>query len=157
MDRNSCVVCQIAKENHSSVIYQDHQVILWANTEVDLPGYCIIAPIRHITRYHELENIEAQELFQITKKVSMLLIEKLSAEKVYQCCFSELTPHLHFHLFPRYSWMKNIAEVKINGGIDGPKLFTFIRENFIFPAASDKKILLEKSVNEFRSWFHSGD
>ena len=148
----NCLICQLASEKGktASLVYRNHQVLLWQNMEVNLPGYFIIAPIRHITLYHELTEIEAQQLCQVTKQVTAILHEKYGAEKIYQCCFGELVPHLHFHLFPRYPWMKEIKETQVNGCIDGLKLCSFIRENYLVGDDQEKRADLKDYVSDFK-------
>lgn len=149
---SNCPICQLAAEKEiiSSIVYRDQKVLLWQNMEVNLPGYFIITPIRHVTLYHQLTAAEAEQLFKITKHVTAILYEKYGAEKIYQCCFGELVPHLHFHLFPRYRWMKEIKEALVNGCIDGLKLCSFIRENHLVGDDQKKRVGLENYVNDFK-------
>lgn len=150
----NCPICQFVteKEKISSIICRDQKVLLWQNMEVNLPGYFIVAPIRHVTFYHQLTDTEAERLFKVIKRVTAILHERYNAEKVYQCSFGELVPHLHFHLFPRYPWMKEIKEAQVNDCIDGLKLCSLIRENYLVGDDQKKRIALENYVNEFKQY-----
>ena len=148
--KSECLICQLEEARILPIICCDEEVVLWQNMDVYLPGYFIIAPRQHVLDYAEISDEVAVRLFQVTKKVIRILQEKYDAKKIYQCCFSELTPHIHFHLFPRYGWMKDIKEVCVNGVIDGAKLFSFVREKYLVKDDQEKKGELLDFVKEFK-------
>lgn len=157
MQPNDCSICNLiqTQDQHSSpIVYSNQEVVIWQNMEVNLPGYFIIAPIRHVTEYTQLNTAEAANLFQITQKTLALLQQKYNARKIYQCCFSELTPHIHFHLFPRYDWMDDIKKIHINGSIDGIKLFSFIRQKYLVNDDPKIKASLLEFIDDFKKHFH---
>jgi len=144
MTADHCSICkltQIQNTPESPIVYQDDKIIVWQNMDVNLPGYFIISPIRHVTDYTKLNLDEATQLFQVTQKIISILQNQYQARKIYQCCFSELTPHLHYHLFPRYDWMETIPDIHDNGSIDGVKLFSLIRQHHL--VNNDAKIKKE--------------
>lgn len=146
--KKTCSLCNF--NNISSLIYADEFVLLYQNMDVDLPGYLIIAPKRHVETYHELTHDEANALFQLTARVTKILETDYHAKKIYHCCFSELTPHLHFHLFPRYDGMEKLAGVQNEKCIDGPALFTYVRTHHLV-SNDEQKSQLKKFAKELRN------
>ena len=153
MNIPNCSICQMINEKNnvdSPVVYCDQQVVLWQNMDIHIPGYFIIAPREHIIDYSKLSHSIVLQLFRVTQKTLIILQQKYAINKVYQCCFSELTPHLHTHLFPRYEWMKTLNATNVNGAIDAPRLFSFVREHYATHDNNEKKAALLRFVTDFK-------
>lgn len=60
-------------------------------------GYIQLAPSQEITHYEELP-----ESFLNAAKAWASDLEALGAKRVYWIMLSEVVPHLHFHLYPRW-------------------------------------------------------
>lgn len=150
MTTSFCSICKLidAQDTQNSpIIYCNEEIVLWQNMDVYLPGYFILAPRQHITDYAEISDNVASQLIKMTKTVVKILQEQHEAKKVYQCCFGELTPHIHFHLFPRYEWMQSIKEICDHGIIDGAKLFSFVRQKYAVNNNQEKQKSLLNFVN----------
>lgn len=105
----SCVVC----EKHLSleglpggVIFQNDLIFVahFPLSENFRPhyGHLIIEFKRHITNPADMTEKEAIELGLSILKFSRLLQTQLHAEHVYIFRIGDKTPHLHFHLVPRF-------------------------------------------------------
>lgn len=146
----NCSICRINPESES-IVFIDEKTILWQSMEVDLPGYFIIAPRRHVESYSQLTDDEGTSIFKMTARIDHVLKEHYQVIKLYLCCFSELTPHLHFHLFPRYSWMDTINEAQTEYGIDGSALFSYVREHYQIQGTEANIASLQQFVRGFKS------
>lgn len=60
-------------------------------------GYIMLAPSRETLHYADLDD----ELLLVAKDW-LSQLERLGSPKAYWMVLSEVTPHLHFHLFPRW-------------------------------------------------------
>jgi len=60
-------------------------------------GYIMLAPSRETLRY---EHLDHEALFAAKDWLSRL--EQLGSPRAYWIVLSEVTPHLHLHLFPRW-------------------------------------------------------
>ena len=61
-------------------------------------GYLQIAPSQEITQYQDLP----KSLFEAAQHWAIAL-EQLGAKRIYWITLSEAVPHLHIHLYPRWS------------------------------------------------------
>jgi diadenosine tetraphosphate (Ap4A) HIT family hydrolase len=60
-------------------------------------GYLMIAPSQEIVQYENLP-----EMPLIAAKAWATQLERMGAPRAYWMILSELTPHLHIHIFPRW-------------------------------------------------------
>lgn len=127
-----CLTCCIVEGDiipPGGLIYKDHEVVIHHCMDVNVPGYLILSPIRHVTTYQDLTQPEITTIAIILKKVVGFLQRISEVERVYILNLAEETPHFHFHIFPRYSWMIDSlnAELFSDGKLDGAKLFSYYR------------------------------
>ena len=113
-------------------IYKSDFVVLHHCLDINIAGYFILSPIRHIESFGELNYEELQDLAAILKLVTNVLTKEEDIDRVYALSIGEETKHLHMHLFPRYNWMLKISHQYIytNGKVDGGKLFSYVREKY---------------------------
>ncbi len=125
-----CITCNIINKKVSplgGVLYADDSVILNHAIDVNIPGYSVLSTKRHIRSLSVMSQIEMDALFKTLKKTVDYLENVEKVEKVYVIHIGEETEHFHFHIFPRYEWMKTLLEEKSN---DGALLFSYIRETY---------------------------
>ena len=96
-----------------------------------------------------------EQLFKTIQKAMAVLTQKYEARKIYQCCFSEMTPHIHFHLFPRYDWMQEFYDA-VHPGIDGVKLFSLVRQKCLLKDNLEKQQSLLDFVGRLKKEFAIG-
>jgi histidine triad (HIT) family protein len=71
--------------------------------EKTVPGHLLIETARHITELSEMTNDEAAALGSLIRNGSSKIKSILGAEHIYVVRINDVTPHLHFHLVPRYA------------------------------------------------------
>lgn len=130
-----CLTCQIINEGiipPGGIVYKDDLIILHHCLDINIAGYFILSPIRHLESIEQLNQNELFQLAQISKRITEFLICESDIERVYILSLGEETSHFHFHLFPRYNWMLKFPDenIRINRKIDGAKLFSFIRNRY---------------------------
>lgn len=130
-----CLTCNIIKGDIlpvGGIIYKDDYVILHHCIDLNIPGYLIISPVKHIETYSDLNQTTLLHIGVILK-FAVNALEKIDAvEKVYIATFGEETSHFHMHIFPRYQWMLNYAaeEIFTDNKLDGAKLLSFCRKKY---------------------------
>lgn len=127
-----CLTCSIIKGDKTlpgGFIFKNEEVIMHHCIDVNVPGYLVISPIRHVIEYHDLTDIELTTIAKILKIVVSILYKIPGVGKVYILNFAEETRHFHFHIFPRYSWMIDKSMIELFSGekLDGAKLFSYYR------------------------------
>lgn len=80
-----------------------------------VPGWMIIAPVRHVEQWDDLSPREQTELGTLIGVVTEALRAETDAEKIYVNVFAEVLAHLHVHVIAR------TAEVPAE--LRGPRIF----------------------------------
>ena len=83
---------------------------MWSNSDFRVvlindhsyPGYCRVESILHIKEMTDLSNIKRHELMGIVFVVESILRENLIPDKINLATLGNITPHLHWHIIPRY-------------------------------------------------------
>lgn len=109
-------------------IFEDDDFGLAHCADVDLPGYLILTVKGAARGWADAADRPLGRLGGLIGRIVAALTAAAGPERVYVCAFGEETPALHFHLFPRYAWMRDMAEGRTGeGAVDGPALLSRIR------------------------------
>ena len=89
---------------------RDQEEILWRNASCrivlvdddDYPGYCRVVLRRHIPEMTDLAPAERGSLMEIVFGVEAALRETLRPDKINLASLGNQTPHLHWHVIPRW-------------------------------------------------------
>lgn len=85
-------------------------------------GHLLIETKRHITDLTELNDEEAEAIGVLIRKGTAVL-RGIGAEHVYCFRINDVTPHLHFHLVPRYQGTaKEFYGLQIMNNPSAPKV-----------------------------------
>ena len=84
--------------------------LLWQNAlcrvvrvdEPDYPGFCRVILNRHAREMTDLEAPERDALMRIVYAVEAAVRETMEADKMNLASLGNLTPHLHWHVVPRF-------------------------------------------------------
>lgn len=66
-----------------------------------VPGWFVVAPVRHAEQIDALDDRELAELGPVVAEVAAALRESTPAERVYVSVFAEVLHHLHVHVIAR--------------------------------------------------------
>jgi diadenosine tetraphosphate (Ap4A) HIT family hydrolase len=66
-----------------------------------VPGWMVVAPERHVESLDALTAAEQAVLMPLVAEVTVALRAETPCEKAYVAVFSEVLPHLHFHVIAR--------------------------------------------------------
>ncbi len=104
-----------------------------------LPGWLIVAPLRHVEALDELSDQETATLGPLLGLTTRALREILGCEKTYVVLFAEQPTfsHLHIHVVPRMA--------DFTAGEVGPGVFQFLNqpESAQVPAAERDRLSAE--------------
>ncbi|MGF7034605.1 diadenosine tetraphosphate (Ap4A) HIT family hydrolase [Paenibacillus mucilaginosus] len=96
-----CPICTLHVEGSKDLVRETSSWYVRLKNPTNVPGYHIIEPKRHITKWGEFSPEEIVEMGELIKALENQLIEQHNAEKVYTVTISEMVPHLHLHIIPR--------------------------------------------------------
>jgi diadenosine tetraphosphate (Ap4A) HIT family hydrolase len=94
-----------------------------------VPGWLVIAPVRHVESLVELSVGEAAELGMLVQRCVRALTDVTPTAKAYVASFNEVLPHLHVHVIARPP----------DGAVRGPAVFGA-------PGAMPERALVEAAL-----------
>ncbi len=134
-----CSLCErIELSTDPMVLKRTDHSLLYHMPGIDLPGYLVVAPLRHVEHVGMLDDAELFDLACLQAKATREIMEVHSIQRVYTLSFGEMLPHLHIHLFPRTEKMLDDPESLHEGIADGPKLFDRWRKRLAISLPSPK-------------------
>jgi diadenosine tetraphosphate (Ap4A) HIT family hydrolase len=134
----SCVICdRFSSPDNPLLVLRTPNAVLYHMPGVDLPGYLVLAPARHVEHIGALDDAELGDLARIQARAVRAILSVPGVRKVYALSFGEALPHLHIHLFPRTQAMIGDPEFATDGFPDGPRLFNHWRRQLAVPAEPD--------------------
>ena len=105
-NQNTCPACEkfLHPETSPGGRIKDYQYWFLEHIPEPVPvkGWLVLRLIRHAEGLVGLDSQEAKELGEILDNLPKTLKEVTGAAQIYLCCFTEVVPHLHFHIIPRY-------------------------------------------------------
>ena len=133
----SCSLCErIQLSEDPLVIRRSPHSLLYHMPGIDLPGYLVVAPLRHVEHAGMLEDAELADLARLQATATKTILELRGVRRVYTLSFGEVLPHLHIHLFPRTDVMVDDPGSLHEGVADGPRLFDRWRKRLAISAPS---------------------
>ena len=105
--KNNCLLCLPSK-----------YPLIWSNSDFRIvlindhsyPGYCRVEYISHVKEMTDLSNLKRQEFMRIVFIVEAALRAILMPEKINLATLGNITPHLHWHIIPRYKLDNHFPE-----------------------------------------------
>jgi diadenosine tetraphosphate (Ap4A) HIT family hydrolase len=98
----------------------EHWVVLLRPAQVTL-GSLVLAAKSDATAFGSLPPGAHAELATITKAIEATLLAEIGYERINYLMLMMVDPHVHFHVFPRYSAEKSLEDVTIgDSGWPGP-------------------------------------
>jgi len=103
-----CLFCKIAKkELEAKIVYEDEVGMAFLDINPCQKGHLLVIPKEHYENLNEVPEEKLAALFEIVKKMTKLLEEKLGASSFnigwnHGKDAGQVIPHLHIHIIPRY-------------------------------------------------------
>ena len=109
MKTEKCLFCKIAKgEIPCEKIWENGEILAFLDISPTTDGHTLIIPKKHYENIFDIPEEILKECFAETKKISLLLKNKLGAEGINLINNNDRTGqqeifHYHIHVIPRYS------------------------------------------------------
>ena len=94
-----CALCQSAG---GALLWQDGFCRVVAADEPGLPGFLRVILARHVREMTDLTEAERSRLMAVVFAVEAHVRQALQPDKVNLASLGNLTPHLHWHVIPRW-------------------------------------------------------
>ena len=109
MTKSDCVFCRIIQgELESATIYEDESTLAFLDLRQSNEGHVLVVPKRHFEQIYDLDEESASALAISVCKVAQTVRRVYAPEglSIWQsngpAAFQEV-PHVHWHVFPRYT------------------------------------------------------
>jgi diadenosine tetraphosphate (Ap4A) HIT family hydrolase len=100
----SCDLCQTTSE---TVLWRSELCRVVLVEDVDYPGFCRVIWNRHVKEMTDLKGDEQHAFMNVVFAVESALREVMQPDKINLASLGNLTPHLHWHIIPRYALDKH--------------------------------------------------
>ena len=94
--------CEFCSSPGGPVVWQNDVCRVVRVDEPDYPGFCRVILNRHARELTDLEPEERDELMRVVYAVEAAIRETLGADKMNVASLGNMTPHVHWHVVPRF-------------------------------------------------------
>ena len=96
------MTCELCDTPGGELIWQDSLCRVVRIENEDYPGFCRVILNRHVKEMTDLPENERLALMTIVFAVEQAVREVLRADKINLASLGNKTPHLHWHVIPRF-------------------------------------------------------
>jgi diadenosine tetraphosphate (Ap4A) HIT family hydrolase len=97
--QNNCPLCQPSRY---PLIWDDKYFRVILINDQSYPGYCRVEVKDHIKEMTDLTASKQQAMMKILMTIEGILRDHLKPKKINLASLGNITPHLHWHIIPRY-------------------------------------------------------
>ncbi len=96
------MTCDLCKPTPYEILWQDDfcRVVLLADK--DYPTYCRVELIAHIKEMTDLAPSDSARMMKVVFAVEAAMREIIQPDKINLASLGNKTPHLHWHIIPRF-------------------------------------------------------
>lgn len=103
---SACDLCQLLElaggQAGGAVIWRDSQLTVLAVDEAEYPGFCRVVWNGHVKEMSDLLPRERHWVMDVVWQVELAVREIMQPEKVNLASLGNMTPHVHWHVIPRF-------------------------------------------------------
>ena len=100
---NTQTVCELCTQPGGEVLYRDAQLRVVLLDEANYPGFCRVIWNAHAKEMTDLQPAERDALMAAVWQVEAAVREIMQPEKINVASLGNMTPHVHWHVIPRYA------------------------------------------------------
>ena len=99
----SGTVCELCGESGGEVLHRNEKFRVVLIDDIQYPGFCRVVWNRHVKEMTDLTVPDRTLFMQAVWQVEAAVREIMRPDKMNLACLGNMTPHLHWHVIPRYS------------------------------------------------------
>ena len=96
---NNCALCVTQKY---PVIWSNHLLRILLINDQNYRGYCRVDLINHVKEITDLDKEPRNKFMGVIFQTEQIIKEYLHPDKINLASLGNITPHLHWHIIPRY-------------------------------------------------------
>lgn len=101
----TCVYCEklpkLLKDRSPFVVHEFKNSVLLVGDHQTYSGYCVLVLKNHISELFELKDDVQIEFYNELVASTQIIKKTFAAEKINVSNYGNMTPHQHWHIFPR--------------------------------------------------------
>jgi diadenosine tetraphosphate (Ap4A) HIT family hydrolase len=94
--------CELCSQTGGKLLWRDAACRVVLIADPDYPGYCRVIWNAHVREMTDLASVEQQHCMHVVCALEQALRTALKPCKINLASFGNLTPHLHWHVIPRF-------------------------------------------------------
>ena len=94
--------CEFCETTNETLLWRSEQCRVRLVEDDDYPGFCRVIWNRHVKEMTDLNVGEQHDLMRVVFVVESVLREVMQPDKINLASLGNMTPHLHWHVIPRY-------------------------------------------------------
>lgn len=102
--------CELCRGTGGEIVWQDELCRLVLVADDDYPGYCRVVWHRHVAEMTDLDAAERRYLMSVVFAAESALRAVVRPDKVNLASLGNRTPHLHWHVIPRWRGDRHFPE-----------------------------------------------
>jgi diadenosine tetraphosphate (Ap4A) HIT family hydrolase len=95
--------CELCETTGGEVLHADEALRVVLVDDAQYPGFCRVIWNGHVQEMTDLAPAERSRMMMSVMKVEAALREVLSPDKINLASLGNMTPHLHWHVIPRFA------------------------------------------------------
>ena len=100
---DTCDLCKLlAAPAEGVVVWSDHQLSVIAVEDAEYPGFTRVVWNAHVKEMTDLDAAERARVMDVVFAVESAQRAVMAPEKINLASFGNMTPHVHWHVIPRY-------------------------------------------------------
>jgi diadenosine tetraphosphate (Ap4A) HIT family hydrolase len=99
----ACDLCTLLAAPGPALIWGDHQLSVVAVDEAEYPGFTRVVWNAHVKEMTDLSPAERSRVMDVVWAVESAQRVVMAPEKINLASFGNMTPHVHWHVIPRYA------------------------------------------------------
>jgi diadenosine tetraphosphate (Ap4A) HIT family hydrolase len=104
------MTCELCDQIGGTLLWQDEACRVVQVADADYPGFCRVIWKRHVKEMTDLSATEREHLMAIVFSVEAAIRAALHPDKINLASLGNLTPHLHWHVIPRFTQDKHFPQ-----------------------------------------------
>lgn len=103
MTATAATGCELCDGPGGEELYRDAQLRVVLVDDAQYPGFCRVIWNAHVKEMTDLPPASRSAMMQMVMKVESALRETLNPDKINLASLGNMTPHLHWHVIPRFN------------------------------------------------------
>ena len=95
--------CELCDQPGGTVLYRDDKLRVVLVDDANYPGFCRVIWNAHVREMTDLTLSDRTHFMAVVWRVETALREVMRPDKINLACLGNMTPHLHWHVIPRYA------------------------------------------------------